>query len=127
MWNAKLDEAQVKIKIARSINNLRYADDTTLKWNHTFTRKWRGTKELLDEGKEECEENRLKNWLKTHYSKNKDMASGPITLWQIDEKQWKQWQTLFSWAPKLLVVVTAVMNSDACFLEEKLWPTYTAN
>ena len=40
------------------------------------------------------------------------------------EKQWKQWQTLFSWAPKSLQMVTAAMNSkDAYSLEEKLWPT----
>ena len=52
------------------------------------------------------------------------MASGPITSWQIDEKQWKQWQTLFWGAPKSLQMVTAAMKlEDACSLEEKLCPT----
>ena len=54
------------------------------------------------------------------------MASSPITSWQIDGKQWKQWKTLFSWAPKSLHIVTAVMKlKDACSLEEKLWPYET--
>ena len=55
--------------------------------------------------------------------KTKIMASSPITSWQIDgEKQWKQWETLFSWAPKSLQMVTAAMKlKNACFLEEKLW------
>ena len=49
------------------------------------------------------------------------MASGPITLWQIDGKQWKQWQTLLSWASKSLQMVTAAMKlKDAYSLEEKL-------
>ena len=51
------------------------------------------------------------------------MSSGPIISWQMG-KQWKQWQTLFSWAPKSLKMVTAVMKlKDACSSEEKLWPT----
>ena len=49
------------------------------------------------------------------------MASSPITSWQIDGKKWNQWQILFSWAPKSLLVVTAAMKlKDACSLEEKL-------
>ena len=53
------------------------------------------------------------------------MASGPITSWQIDGKQWKHWQALFSWAPKSLQMVTATMElKDAYSLEEKLWLTY---
>ena len=49
------------------------------------------------------------------------MASGPITSWQIDGEQWKQWLTLFFWAPKSLQMVTAAMKlKDACSLEEKL-------
>ena len=56
--------------------------------------------------------------------KTKIMVSGPITSWQIDGKQWKQWQTLFFWAPKSLQMVTTAMKlKDACSLEEKLWPT----
>ena len=61
--------------------------------------------------------------LKLNIQKTKIMASGPITSWQIG-KQWKQWQTLFSWAPKSLQMVTAAMKlKDTCFLEEKLWQT----
>ena len=62
--------------------------------------------------------------LKLNNQKMKIMASGPIVSWQIDGKQWKQWQTLFSWAPKSLQMVTAAMKlKDTCTLEEKLWPT----
>ena len=53
--------------------------------------------------------------------KTKIMASGPITSWEIDGKQWKQRQTLFFWAPKSLQMVTSAMKlKDACSLEEKL-------
>ena len=59
--------------------------------------------------------------LKLSIQKTNIMASGPITSWQIDGEQWKQWQTLFSCAPKSLQMVTAVIKlKDACFLEEKL-------
>ena len=76
MRNAGLDEAQAWIKIARrSINNLRYADDTTL-----YGRKWRRTKEPLEKVKEESE----KVGLKLNILKTKIMASGPITSWLID-------------------------------------------
>ena len=62
--------------------------------------------------------------LKLNIRKSKTMASGPIISWQIDGKQWKQWQTLFSWALKSLQMVTATMKlKDACSLEEKLWQT----
>ena len=58
--------------------------------------------------------------LKLEIQKTKVMASGPITSWQIGEK-WKQWQILFSWAPKSLWMVTAVMKlKDTCSLEENL-------
>ena len=58
--------------------------------------------------------------LKLNIQKAKIMAFSPITSWQIDGgKKWKQWQTLFSWAPKSLQMVTAAMKlKDACFLEE---------
>ena len=115
--NAGLDEAQAGIKIVgRNINNLRYADD-----NHPYDWKGRGTKEPLDEG----ERGEWKRWLKTQkIKKMRIMASGPITSWQTDGKQWKQWQTLLFWAPRSLGMVTAVMKlKDACSLEEKLWPT----
>ena len=59
--------------------------------------------------------------LKLNIQKTKIMASGSITSWQIDGKQC---QTLFSWAPESLQIVTAAMKlKDACSLEEKLWPT----
>ena len=59
--------------------------------------------------------------LKLNIQKTKIMASGPITSWEIDGKQWKQWQTLFSWAPKSLQMVTAAMKvKDAYSLEGKL-------
>ena len=61
--------------------------------------------------------------LKLNIQKMKIMASGPITSWQIDGKQWKQCQTLFFWAPKSLQMVTAAMKlKDAYSLEGKLWP-----
>ena len=68
--------------------------------------------------KEESE----KAGLKFNIQKIKIMASGPITSWQIDEE--KQWQTLFSWAPESLQMVTAAMKlKDGCSLEEQLWQT----
>ena len=61
--------------------------------------------------KEECE----KAGLKLNIQKTKIMASSPITAWQIDAEQWKQRQTLFSWAPKSLQMVTAARKlKDAC-------------
>ena len=75
MWNARLDEAQVGIEIAgRNINNLRYADDTTLMAEN------KELKSLLMKMKEESE----KVSLKLNIQKTKIMASGPITLWKID-------------------------------------------
>ena len=77
-------------------------------------------KSLLMKVKEESE----KVGLKLNIQKTKIKASSPITSWQIDEKQWKQWEILFSLAPKSLQMVTAAMKlKDACSLEEKLWPT----
>ena len=62
--------------------------------------------------------------LKLNIQKTKIIASSPITLRQIDGKQWKQWLTLFWGAPKSLQMVTAAMKlKDVCSLEEKLWPT----
>ena len=72
-------------------------------------------KSLLRKVKEKSE----KASLKLNIQKIKIMASSPITSWQIDGKQWKQWQTLFSWAPKSLqMVTTAIKLKDACSLEE---------
>ena len=62
--------------------------------------------------------------LKLNIQKSKIMASGPITSWQKMGKQWKQWETLFFWAPKSLQMVIAAMKlKDAYSLEENLWPT----
>ena len=92
MWNAKLDEAPAGIKIAgRNINNLRYADDTTL-----MAESEEELKTLLMKVKVESEE----AGLNLNIQKMKIISSGPLTLWQIDGRQWKQWQTLFCWAPE---------------------------
>ena len=94
MRNHELEEAQVGIKIAgRNINNLRYADDTTL-----MAESEAELKSLLMKVKEESE----KVGLKLSIQKTKIMASGPITSWEKMGKQWKQCQTLFFWAPKSL-------------------------
>ena len=62
--------------------------------------------------------------LKLHIQKTKIMAMVPSHHGKQMEKQWKQWPTLFYWAPKSLQMVTAAMKlNDACSLEEKLWPT----
>ena len=107
MWNARLDEAQTRIKIAgRNINNLRYADDPTL-----MAESEEKLKSLLMKVKEDSE----KVGLNPNIQKMKIMASGPITSWQMGKK-WKQWQILFSLAPKSLQTVTAAMKlEDACY------------
>ena len=102
MRNTGLEEAQAGIKIARrKINNLRYADDTTL-----MAESEEELKSLLMKVKDFVSE---KVSLKLNIQKTKIMASSPITSWQIDGKQWKQWLTLFFWAPKSLQMVTAAM------------------
>ena len=94
MQNAGLDEAQAGIKIARTnINNLRYADDTTL-----MAEREEELKSLLMKVKEESE----KDGLKLNNQKTKIMASSPITSWQIGEGTVEQWLTLFLGAPKSL-------------------------
>ena len=115
MWNARLDEAQAGIKTAgRSINNLRYADDTTL----TAESK-EELKSLLMKVIEESE----KTGLKLNIQKMKIMASGPIMSRQIDGETTETVRDLFSGTPKSLQMVTAAMKlKDACSLEEKLWP-----
>ena len=108
--NAGLDKAQAGIKTAgRNINNLRYADDTT----------------LMAESEEELKSLLMKQseqvGLKLNIQKTKIMASGPITSWQIDGRTVKQCQTLFLGAPKSLQMVTATIElKDAYSLEEKL-------
>ena len=108
MQNAGLDKAQAGIKITgRNINNLRYADDTTL-----MAQIEEELKSLLMKVKEESE----KSGLKLSFQK-KIMAFSPITSWQIDGET----VTLFSWAPKSLQMATEAKKlKDTCFLEEKL-------
>ena len=107
MQNAGLDESQAGIKIGgRNINNLRYADDTTL-----MAESEEELKSLLMKVREESE----KVGLKLNIQKTKIMASGPITSWQIDGEKWKQWQSLFWGAPKSLQMVTAALKlKDTC-------------
>ena len=116
MWNAGLDEAQSGIKIARrSINNLRYADDTIL-----MAESEEELKSLLMKVKEESE----KVGLKLNIQKAKIMASGPITSRQIDGETVETVADFIFGAPKSLQMVIAAMNlKDAYSLEGKLWPT----
>ena len=116
MWNAGLDKAQARIKIAgRNINNLRYADVTTL-----MAESEEELKSLLMKVKEESD----KVGLKLNIQKTKIMASGPITLWEIDGETVETVSDFFRGAPKSLQMVTAAMKlKDAYSLEGKLWPT----
>ena len=113
MRNARLDEAQARIKIAgRNINNLRYTDDTV----------------LVAEGKEELKsllmkvnEESEKPGLKLNIQKAKIMASGPITSWQIDGETMEAVTVYFGGAPKSLQMVTTAMKLKGAYsLEEKL-------
>ena len=113
MRNAGLDEVQAGIKIARrNVNNLRYADDTTL-----MAESEEELKSLLMTVKEESE----KVGLKLNIQKTKIMTSSPIMA-----NRWgnngNSWQILFFWAAKFLLVTAAMKLKNACSLEEKLWP-----
>ena len=117
MRNAGLEEAQAGIKIAgRNINNLRYADDTTL-----MAESEEELKCLLMKVKEESE----KVGLKLNIQKTKIIASSSITSLQIDgETVETVTDFILGGGPKSLHMVTAAMKlKDACSLEEKLWPT----
>ena len=111
MRNAALEEAQAGIKTARrNINNLRYADDTTL-----MAESEEKFKSLLMKVKEESE----KVGLKLNIKITKIMASCPITSWQTDGETMET-DRLYSWAPKSLQMATAATKlKDACSLEEK--------
>ena len=113
--NAGLDEAQAEIKIAgRNINNLRYADDTTL-----MAESEEELKSLLMKVKEESE----KVGLKLNIQKTKVMTFGPITSWQIDGEAMETVTEFILGVPKSLQMMTVAMKfKDACSLEEKLWP-----
>ena len=112
MRNAGLGEAQTGIKIAgRNINNLRYADDTTL-----TAESEEELKSLLTKVKEESEI----AGLELNIQKTKIMASGPITSWEIDGETVETVSDFFG-APKSLQMVTAAMKlKDAYSLKEKL-------
>ena len=116
MRNAGLEEAQARIKIAeRNINNLRYADDTTL-----MAESEDKLKSLLMKGTMESEN----VGLKLNIQKTKIMASGPITSWEIDRETVKTVSDFIFWAPKSLQMVTAAMKlKDSYSLEGQLWPT----
>ena len=113
MRNAGLEEAQAGIKIVRrNINNLRYADDTTL-----IAKSKKELKSLLMKVKEESE----KVGLKLNIQKTKIMASGPITSWQMDGETVEIVSDFILGASKSLQMVTAAMKfKDTCSLEEKL-------
>ena len=113
MRDAGLDEAQAGIKTAgRNINNLRYADDTTL-----MAESEEELKSLLMKVKEESE----KVGLKLNIQKTKIMASGPITSWQIDgETMATVADFVFLESKSLKMMIEAMRLKDACSLEEKL-------
>ena len=113
MRNAGLEETQAGIKIAgRNINNLRYADDTIL-----MAESEEELKSLLMKGKEESE----KVGLKLNIQKNKIIASGPITSWEIDGETVETVTDFICGAPKSLQMVIAAMKlKDAYSLEGKL-------
>ena len=113
MRDAGLEEAEARIKIAgRKINNLRYADDTTL-----MAESEEELKSLLMKVKVESE----KLGLKLNIQKTKTMASGPITSWQIDRETVEIVANFIFWAPKSLQMVTAAMKlKDAYSLEGQL-------
>ena len=113
MRNTCLNETQAGIKIAgRNINNLRYADDTTL-----MAETEKALKSLLMKVKEESE----KVGLKLNIQKTKIMASGPITSWEIDGNTVETVRDLFWGAPRSPQMETEAMKlKDTCSLEEKL-------
>ena len=109
MWNSRLDEAQAGIKIAgQNINNLIYADDTTL-----MAESEEELKSLLMKVKEESE----KAGLKLNIQKLKIMASGPITSCQIDGKQWKLTDFILRGSKSLQMVTEVMKLKDPCSLE----------
>ena len=116
MWNAGLDEAQAGIKISgRNIDNLKYADDTTL-----MAESEEELKSLLMKVKEESE----KVGVKLNIQKMKIMASGPITSWEIDGETVETVPDFIFGDPKSLQMVTAAMKLKGAYsLERQLWPT----
>ena len=116
MRNAWLEETQAGIKFAgRNINNLSYAEDTTL-----MAESEEELKNLLMKVKEESE----KVGLKLNIQKTKTMASGPITSWEIDGETVEAVADFIFWAPKSLQMLIAAMKlKDAYSLEKMFWPS----
>ena len=116
MRNARLDETQAGIKIAgRNINNLRYANDTTL-----MAESEEELKSLLMKVKEESE----KVGLKLNIQKTKIMESGPMTSWQVDGGTVETVTDFIFGGSKITADGDSSMKlKDTCSLEEKLWPT----
>ena len=113
-WKKHKEEAGIKIA-RRNINNLRYADDTTL-----MAESEEQLKSLLMKVKVESE----KVGLKLNIQKTKSMASGAITSWQIDGERMETVSDFVFWGSKSLQMMTAAMKlKDAYSLEGKLWPT----
>ena len=115
MRNTGQDEAQAGIKIAgRNINNLRYVDNTTI-----MAESEEELKSLLMKVKEESE----KVGLKLNIQKLRSWCLVPSLHGKQMGRQWKQWLTLFFWAPKSLQMVIAAMKlKDTYPLGGKLWP-----
>ena len=116
MRNTGLEEAQAGIKISRkNINNLRYADDTTL-----MAESEEELKSLLMRVKEDSEHVDLK----LNIQKMKIMVSGPITSWEIDGETVETVSDFISGGSKTMQMVTATMKLKYAYsLEDKLWPT----
>ena len=115
MRNAGLDEAQAGIKIdGRNINNLRYADDTTL-----MAKSEEELRSLLMKVKLESE----KVGLKLSIQKTKAMASGPITSWEIDGETVETVSEFIFLGSKITADGDCMKLKDAYSLEGKLWPT----
>ena len=115
MWNARLDEAQAGIKIARrNINNFTYTEDTTL------IAESEELKSLLMKVKEKSE----KVGLKVNIQKTKIMASSPITSWQIDGETMETVTDFILGGSKITADGDCSHEiRNTCSLEEKLWPT----
>ena len=116
MWNARLDESQAGIKIARrNINNLRYADNTIV-----MAKSKEELKSLLMRVKEKSE----KTDLKLNIQKTKIMASNPNASWQIEGEKVEAVTDFLFLGSKITEDVTAAQKlKDTCFLEGKLWQT----
>ena len=115
MRNDRLDEAQAGIKTARrNLNNLRYADNTTLMAESEEQKSpWMKVKEESE-----------KVGLKLNIQKTKIMGSGPITSWQIDGEIVETVTDFIFWVPKSMQILTVASKLKAsCSLEQKLWPT----